>query len=305
MPADGPARNSVFGQQLEHELEHGVARVERLHVDVQVRAELARAAQQPTQPVGGVALAALGRVGPQQRRERGDLDREVRARERADAVALERRALRPAARGGGERLQRDVAALGVALRLGLGDGRLAEQVDGADATPSFHSSRSVPSAAFGVSPTMKRCAMCLTPAAAAAPSAVRPARVLPIRIATATGGGGVSTSPRKPVRWRARSSSERHAGTTSTKRNSAALSSASWEASAIAFSSAAAIGLRGAGGQRVGEPPSDASSRPRAYLPARRREAAATVAHAAPPSAGRRAPGRIHGPTLRRVRGRA
>ena len=33
--------------------------------------------------------------------------------------------------GGGERLERDVAALGVALRLGLGDGRLAEQVDGA------------------------------------------------------------------------------------------------------------------------------------------------------------------------------
>ena len=136
------------------------------------------------------------------------------------------------------------AALRVALRLGLGDGRLAEQVDrGRDAVASTARAAS-PSAACGLSPTMKRCAMCLTPAAAAAPSAVRPARVLPIRIATATGGGGSSTSPRKPVRWRARSSSERQAGTTSTKRNSAALSSASCDASSIALSSAAASGLR-------------------------------------------------------------
>ena len=99
--------------------------------------------------------------------------------------------------------------------------------------------------------------MCLTPAAAAAPSAVRPARVLPILIATATGGGGVSTSPRKPVRWRARSSSERQAGTTSTKRNSAAFSSASCEASSIAFSSAALSGLRVAAGSASVQPPPD------------------------------------------------
>ena len=46
-------------------------------------------------------------------------------------VALERRALRPAARRPGHRLERLGAALGVALRLGLRDGRLAEQVDGA------------------------------------------------------------------------------------------------------------------------------------------------------------------------------
>ena len=62
--------------------------------------------------------------------------------------------------------------------------------------------------------------------------------------ATATGGGGSSTSPRKPDRWRARSSSERQAGTTSTKRNSAALSSASCAASSIALSSAAFSGWR-------------------------------------------------------------
>src|SRR3954463_3411311 len=90
---------------------------------------------------------------------------------------------------------------------------------------------------------MKRCAMCLTPAAAAAPRAWRPALDSDIRIATCSDGGRSSTSSRNPVRWRARSSSERHAGTTSTKRKSAARSSASWEASSIALSSSARSGL--------------------------------------------------------------
>ena len=54
--------------------------------------------------------------------------------------------------------------------------------------------------------------MCLTPVAAAMPSARRPALELPIFIATPIGGGGSSTSPRKLVRWWARSSRLRHAG---------------------------------------------------------------------------------------------
>ena len=118
-----------LGQQLQHQLEHRVARVERLHVDVQVRAELAGAAQQRAQPVGRVALAALGCVRAQQRRERRHLHREVRARQRARAVGLERRALGPVARRAGDRDQRVVAALRVALRLALRDRRLAQQVD--------------------------------------------------------------------------------------------------------------------------------------------------------------------------------
>ena len=52
------------------------------------------------------------------------------------------------------------------------------------------------------------------------------------------------------MRWRARSSSLRHAGTTSTKRNSAALSSASGEARSIALSSTAFSGLRVAAASR-------------------------------------------------------
>ena len=192
-------------------------------------------AQQPAQPVGGVALAALGRVGPQQRRERGDLDGQVRARERAGGVALERRPLGPVARRAGERLERLVAALGVALRLGLGDGRLAEQVDGArDAVLPQLAQR--PERGLRALADDEAVRHVLDAGRRGRAERGRgPARVLPIRIATATGGGGVSTSPRKPVRWRARSSSERHAGTTSTKRNSAAFSSASCEASSIAL----------------------------------------------------------------------
>ena len=55
--------------------------------------------------------------------------------------------------------------------------------------PSRHRRRSVGSAARGSSPTMKRCAMWRTPAAPAAPSAARPAFVLPIRIAARSDGG--------------------------------------------------------------------------------------------------------------------
>ena len=65
-----------------------------------------------------------------------------------------------------------------------------------EAAPPSHSSRKTPSARRGDSPTMKRWAMCLTPPAAAAPSAVRPGFEPAIRIATSSGGGFASTSPR-------------------------------------------------------------------------------------------------------------
>src|SRR5215217_9051214 len=99
-------------------------------------------------------------------------------------------------------------------------------------------------AACGDSPTMKRWAMCRTPVAAARPKATRPGFDVPIRIATEIGGGGSSTSRRNPVRWRARSSRLRQAGTTSTKRKRAALSSASRDAKSIALSSSAFSGRR-------------------------------------------------------------
>src|SRR3954467_9464181 len=111
---------------------------------------------------------------------------------------------------------------------------------------------------------MNRWAMCLTPAAAAAPSAARPGLVWARRMAACGDGGRSSTSPRKPVRWRARSSSDRHAGTTSTKRNSAALSSASEEARSIALSSSAFSGLRWLGIAAASLAPISCSSASRA-----------------------------------------
>ena len=64
------------------------------------------------------------------------------------------------------------------------------------AAPLSHRWRIVFSAAFGLSPTMKRCAMWRTPAAAAAPSAARPGFVPDIFIAASIGGGRSSTSSR-------------------------------------------------------------------------------------------------------------
>ena len=101
-PDRGPASELRLGQQLQHEVEHRLARVERLHVDVDVGAELAAPPQQRPQPRRGVAPAELRRVGTQQRGQRRDLDRHVRARQRSDAVALEHRARGPAARRAGE-----------------------------------------------------------------------------------------------------------------------------------------------------------------------------------------------------------
>ena len=128
-PGRRAAPELVLAEQLEDQLEHRVARVHRLHVDVQVGAELVRAPQQRAQAVGGVLLAAPRRVGPQQRRQRRHLHRQVRARQRAGAVALELRPLRPLPGRRHERVERVGAAVGVALRLGLGHRRLAEQVD--------------------------------------------------------------------------------------------------------------------------------------------------------------------------------
>ncbi len=150
--------------------------------------------------------------------------------------------------GGGERVERLRAAARVALGLGLRDGRLAEQVDGArDAVApqvAQHAERGPRVLADDEAVRHPLDAAWRPPRRArrgrpsCCPCASRPR----------SAAGACSTSPRKPVRWRARSSSERQAGTTSTKRNSAALSSASWEARSIARSSSALSGLRVGGG---------------------------------------------------------
>ncbi len=93
-------------------------------------AEVARQAQQRPQPAGGVGGPTLGREGPQQRGERGQLDREVGALQRPVGVGVEQRLVGPIPGDLSQPAQRLGAALEVCLGLGLGDGRLAEQVDG-------------------------------------------------------------------------------------------------------------------------------------------------------------------------------
>ncbi len=128
-PGARPVGELGLGEQLEDELDDRLARVVGLHVDVQVRAEVLGGAQQLAQARAGVALAALRRVRAQQRGEGGDLHREVGAGDGAHFVVLEHRPFGQRAVDGGERLERLRAARGVALGLGGGDGRLAEQVD--------------------------------------------------------------------------------------------------------------------------------------------------------------------------------
>ena len=55
------------------QVEHRVAGVQRLHVDVHVGAQLGGVAQQAQQAGRRVALSALRRVGTQERGEGGDL----------------------------------------------------------------------------------------------------------------------------------------------------------------------------------------------------------------------------------------
>ena len=95
-----------------------------------MRAALRGAAQQLAQARRGVALADLRCVGAEQRGERADLDGEVRARQRAGAVAFELRPRRLALVDRRKLVERLGAALGVAVGLRRGHGRLAEQVDG-------------------------------------------------------------------------------------------------------------------------------------------------------------------------------
>ena len=128
-PCRRPVGELVLGEHLEHEVEHGLARIERLHVDVDVGTELAGVAQQRAQALGGVATAALGSVGAEQGGQRRDLDRHVGARDRPDAVALEHLAAGPARLDTSQLDERLIAPRGVAVGLGLGHGGLAQQVD--------------------------------------------------------------------------------------------------------------------------------------------------------------------------------
>ena len=115
--ADGRAlAELVVGEQLEQQLEGGLPGVERLHVDVEVGAELARRPQQGPQAPGAVLEPSPRRLRPDQRCQGGDLDRQVGARQAAGRVALERRPIGQPGVRLDERPERLVAARRVARR---------------------------------------------------------------------------------------------------------------------------------------------------------------------------------------------
>ena len=100
---DDPGARAVaelgLGQQLEHELGDQVARVHRLHVDVQVRADVAwPCAGAPRSRCAASSMPSSGASARTRGGERGDLDREVHARDRAVGVALEPGPARPGLR---------------------------------------------------------------------------------------------------------------------------------------------------------------------------------------------------------------
>ena len=149
------------------------------------------AAQQRAQPPRGVLAAQLRRLGAQQRRQRRDLDRQVRPRQRAARVRFQQRAARasaptalaeppPAPRGSARRSGRPRPAVTVAS-----PSRSSEQ-----ATPAFHRPSSWRRAARECSATMKRWAMWRTPGGRPPRRAPRrPALVSAARMALSSAGG--------------------------------------------------------------------------------------------------------------------
>ena len=91
---------------------------------------VARRAQQRSQALGRVEPPEVRSVGAQQRRQRGDLHGQVHARRRSARVGVEQRARIERRVDAGELVERGRAACRVAVGLGRGHRRLAEQVDG-------------------------------------------------------------------------------------------------------------------------------------------------------------------------------
>jgi hypothetical protein len=96
---------------------------------VQVCAHVARQLEERPQSSRGVLAAELRGLGPHHRGECRDLHGQVRARQRADRVALEQVAVRERLVRPRELPQGVRAALRVRVGLGLGHRRLAEQVE--------------------------------------------------------------------------------------------------------------------------------------------------------------------------------
>ena len=118
------------GEHLLEGQQEGLPTVVVLHVEVNVSSEIARQAKQRPHAVRRVRRPPLGRERAEQGSEGGELDREVRARQPAMRIGVEQGLARPVPGRLGEQAERAGAALEVGLGLALGDGRLAQEVEG-------------------------------------------------------------------------------------------------------------------------------------------------------------------------------
>ena len=135
-PRRGPGGELRLGQQLQHQPQHRLARVERLHVHVHVRVQLARATQDRAQPRQRILDPPLRRIRADRRRERRHLHRQVRPRQAPKGVGFQQRPLGPAARALRQHPQRVHAAGRIGIRLALAHALLAQQIQrAADAIP--------------------------------------------------------------------------------------------------------------------------------------------------------------------------
>ena len=127
----GAAPKARLGEELLGGLQEHLARVERLHVEMQVRSKLAGGSGELAESRARVGGTPRRRLGANERCQRGQLQREVGAWDRPVTVRLGKPWMpRPARADAGKTLELDEAAIAVGVRLGGGDRRLAEQVEG-------------------------------------------------------------------------------------------------------------------------------------------------------------------------------
>ena len=172
-PGRRPVPNSGSASSLQHELGDQVARVHRLHVDVQVRADLAAVRSRPRSRCAASAMPSSGASARTRGVSAVTLTERFTRGSAPCGVGLEQRARGPARGGARERAQRLVAAARVAIGLGGGDGRLAEQVDGRGGAGAHSPRERAAPASAGASPTMKRLAIRCTASPATPPTARR------------------------------------------------------------------------------------------------------------------------------------
>ena len=124
----GPVAELRLRQDLTKDAERQVLVGVLLHVDVDIRAERAGRTEDRPEPRGDAVERRLGVQRIEPGRQAGQLEREVRARDRAVLVAVDLGDLGLVGQGPGKPAEQVEAGLLVDVGLGLADHRLAQQV---------------------------------------------------------------------------------------------------------------------------------------------------------------------------------